>query len=593
MPNARRINGGWRTAFAGLLAVGTLALGAAQAAHAQGLETVMQDDAQLLHRSDDQLRRSLEEMKLLGVDRIRVTAGWSVLTRDADSEVRPTFDATDPAAYEQERWRNLDRLLVMARQYGFKTMIDIAFWAPAWASHDAAGERGRTEVDTEEFRKFAVAVARRYSGSFVIPAPVQPRSGPLPPSKDEQYLNEGFGTTSPDGPTSLHAGLGLPLLASASGVGAEQLTETLGAPDARAGSAGAATLPLPKVDVYTIWNEPNHTSFLRPQWVKHGHRWLPRSPHVYREMVLKSYPAIKAVRPDATILIGGTSFSGAYGNRGVGNVPPLQFIREMACVNKNLNPMGRSGCAGFTTIPGDGFAHHPYSLRTEPDARNRVTRPDDVPVAELPKLVKLLDQLVAKGRLSPGARNLWITEYGYETNPPDPEEPFSVGDQARFLTWAEYLTWRVPNVKSFAQFLLRDLPPQAFRVGSSKNRPFGEWQSGLLFENGVPKLAAYSFRAGLYAQENARGRVRFWGRLRLGPGPHAVVIERRPPRADAWSPLPTSAAGQTAGAAQFTVDGKDAFLRFAASAGKGWRYRIRYQDGDVWRASPSVAAVQR
>ena len=560
---------------------------AAPAAGAAGLETVLQDDAQLLHRSDEQIRRSLDEMRLLGVDRVRVTAGWSVLTRDADSEVRPTFDATNPAAYEQERWRNLDRLILMASRQGFKTMIDIAFWAPAWASNDASGERGRTDVNTDELRLFSVAVARRYSGSFIIPQPVQARSGPLAPSKDAQFLSEGFGTTNPEGPSSLHGGLGLPLLAHTAQ--AEAVDAALG--DQSAGRGG--TLPLPKVELFTLWNEPNHTGFLRPQWVKDGKRFVPRSPHIYREMVAKSYPAIKAVRPDSTILIGGTSFAGSYGNKGVGNVPPLQFIREMACVNKNLNPMGRSGCANFQMIPGDGFSHHPYSLRTEPDARNRVTRPDDVPVAELPRLVKLIDALIAKGRIAPAARNLWITEYGYETNPPDPEEPYSVGDQARFLTWAEYLASRVPNVKSFAQFLLRDLPPQAFRVGASVKRPFGEWQSGLLFENGVPKLGAYSFRAGLFVQENARGRLRFFGRLRLADGAHSVVIERRPPGSDTWSTLATSAAGAPLTTGQFSVDGRDAFHRFAASPGAGWRYRIRYQDGDVWRTSPSVAAVER
>jgi hypothetical protein len=557
------------------------------AASAAGFETVLQDDAQLLHRSDEQLRRSLEEMKLLGIDRIRVTAGWSVLTRDADSEAKPAFDATNPAAYEQERWRNLDRLIVMARQHGFKTMVDIAFWAPHWASNDPAGERGRSEINTDDFRDFAVAVARRYSGSYVIPQPVKPRSGPLPPSSDELFLRQGFGTTNPEGPTSLHGGLGLPLLAVAAQ--APSLEEYLGD---EAGTFGG-TSPLPKVDVFTLWNEPNHTSFMRPQWVRQGNRWLPRSPHVYREMVHKAYPAIKTHRPDSTILIGGTSYSGAYGNRGVGNVPPLQFIREMACVNKNLNPMGRSGCAGFKTIPGDGFSHHPYSLRTEPDARNRVTRPDDVPIAELPRLVKLIDQLIARGRLAPGSRNLWITEYGYETNPPDPEEIFSVGDQAKFLTWAEYLATKVPNVKSFAQFLLRDLPPQAFRVGTSKKRPFGEWQSGLLFENGVPKLAAYSFRAGLYVQQNARGRLRIYGRLRLASGAHTVVVESRAPRSDAWAALPTSAAGSGSATGSFVADGKDSFLRFAGAPGPGWRYRLRYQDGDVWRTSPSVAAVER
>ena len=160
-------------------AVALLCVWSAAAAQARGLETILQDDAQLLHRPEDQLRKSLEDMRRIGVDRLRVTAGWSVLTRDPDGAVKPAFDATDPSAYEQERWRNLDRIVVLAREYGFRVMIDVAFWAPKWASHDAPGDRGRTDVDPQAFRDFAVAVTRRYSGGYVIPhvlsAPGSPR----------------------------------------------------------------------------------------------------------------------------------------------------------------------------------------------------------------------------------------------------------------------------------------------------------------------------------------------------------------------------------------------------------------------------------
>ena len=558
-------------------------------AHGAALETILQDDAQLLHRPDAQLRRSLEELKLLGVDRIRVTAGWSVLTKDADARTKPAqFDSSDPRAYDQDRFRNLDRLLVLAREYGFKTMIDIAFWAPKWASLDAPAERGRTEIDPEEFARFSTAIARRYSGTFVIPRRTAEARFPLSQSSDERYLRAGFGTTNPEGTSSLHAQLGLSL-GGLVGDTDPVIEASLG------GAAGDATLPLPKVDVFTLWNEPNHPSFMRPQWVKHGSRFVPRTPHMYRAMVVKAYPAVKAARPDSTVLIGATSFTGAYKNHGTGGVPPLRFLREFACVDEQLRPLKRSGCAGFHgPIPGDGWSHHPYSMQTEPDARNSVGRQDDVPVAELPKLAAALAALVDRGRLAPGNRNIFVTEYGYETNPPDKDEKYTTGDQVRFLTWAEYLASRVPQVKSFAQFLLRDLPPQAFRVGTSKKRAFGEWQSGLLFEDGTPKLAAHSFRAGLFVQRLSGGRLRMYGRLRISPGPRTVVIERRPPGTEAWSAVATVPAGGRAPAPEFVADGHDAFTRFGqAPPADDWRYRVRWRDGDVWRASPSVAVVSR
>jgi hypothetical protein len=557
------------------------ALGAALAlllapapAAARGLETVLQDDAQLLHRPEQQLRRSLQEMRLLGIDRIRVTAGWSVLTRDPDSERRPEkFDATDPAAYEQDRWRALDRLLLLAREYGFQTMIDIGFWAPKWASDDGPRERGRTNPDPVEFSQFAVAVARRYSGQFLIPAAPVVRRQPIAGS-DERFLARGFGALSPQGSFSLHARLGLSVLDLQASVEAELY-----------GGEMAGKRPLPKVDVFTVWNEPNHTGFLRPQWMRSGRRWIPRSPHMYRRMVRFAYPALKQVRPESTVLVGATSFTGAYVNRGVGGVPPLRFLRELACVNRAYRPLRRAECRGYASLPGDGWSHHPYTMQSEPDHRSSPGRRDDVPLAELGKLHRALGRLAKMGRVAPALRDIWVTEYGYETNPPDLSEKYTVGDQARFLTWAEYLAWRQPYVKTFAQFLLRDLPPRAFRVGTSKKRAFGQWQSGLLFEDGTPKLASESFRAGLFVQRVPGDRLRVWGRFRTSAGQRTVRIETRRPGQRAWRTL----------VPDFMVPGDGVMHRFTGlpDTRRARRYRVRYLEGGSWRASPSVIAVWR
>ena len=549
-------------------------------APAAALETVLQDDAQLLHRPDEQLLRSLRELKLLGVDRLRVTAGWSVLTREPDSETRPAFDATDPAAYEQDRWRNLDRLVVLAQEHGFKTMIDIAFWAPHWASQDKPGQRGRTEVDPEHFRQFAVAVARRYSGTYVVSRALGGGAEPLAVGRDQRFLAENYGTSNPAGTTSLTDVLGVRSWL-APDPAQEALETTLGADPTR---------PLPKVDLFTLWNEPNHTGFLRPQWTRQGDRNVPRSPHMYREMVRRAYPSIKGVRPDAAVLIGGTSAEGSHSGRGTGNVPPLRFLRELACVDGRFRPLKRSGCAGFAGVPGDGWAHHPYTMQTPPGARAR--QPDDVPMAELPKLARQIERLIKAGRLAPAVRNLWVTEYGYETNPPVPDGIWSISDQARFLTWAEFLASRVPTNRSYAQFLLRDLPPGAFRVGKSRRRAFGQWQSGLEHADGTPKGSVYSFRAGLFVQRLDGERLRFWGRLRLGDGITTLAIDRRALGTTRWRTIFTAGPGDAA-ADRFTVAGRESFHRFGtAPDGAGYRYRLRYLDGLTWHAGMPVQAVR-
>jgi hypothetical protein len=367
-------------------------------------------------------------------------------------------------------------------------MIDIAFWAPRWATHDdpATPNRLRTEIDPSEYALFARAVARRYDGSFTPPRDPGP---PPPPSPDSNLLN------------GLLGGLGVSQSAPAS-------------PPPAAGSAPAE--PLPAVSLYTIWNEPNLQAFLLPQWQRGPRGWYPRSAEIYRDMVLAAYPAIKAVAPGARVLIGGTAGT-ASAVPGVGSVPPLRFLRALACVDSRLRPIRTGGCANFKRIPGDGWAHHPYSASTLPsrDARD----PNNVPVAGLPRLITTLKTLVRRGRLARADADVYLTEYGYETSPPDPHAPFGLDRQGPLLAQAEYIATRSPAVKMWAQFMIRDLAGNG--LGS-------DWQSGLYFADGTPKPAAASFRTPSFAACERRGRSRWvmvWGRVRGDRSPGNAAIE--------------------------------------------------------------------
>src|SRR5215218_2372401 len=97
------------------------------------VETTIQDDALLLHRSDAQVGEATRTMASLGADRVRITAGWSVLAPEPLSPRRPAFDAEDSAAYPQEGFARLDRAVREARAAGLAVQLDLAFWAPRWA----------------------------------------------------------------------------------------------------------------------------------------------------------------------------------------------------------------------------------------------------------------------------------------------------------------------------------------------------------------------------------------------------------------------------------------------------------------------------
>lgn len=508
---------------------------------APGLETIVQDDGLMLYRPAAEVEAAVARMKALGIDRVRITASWSSLTRGADLEQKPDFDARDPAAYEQSRWTGLDNAIRAIRGGGLKALVDIGFWAPPWATTDP-GPRARANIDPQAYADFAAAVALRYSGAFVpTPDPVA-----APPVARDQDLIQSI--LQPLVPFPVPSLLPPPPPAPSDGDPVQ-----LQGPSER----------LPQVDQFILWNEPNHQGLLLPQWESDG--TTPASPRVYRAMVRAGYAAVKSVRRNAKVLIGNTSSTG--GGRGSGPVPPLEFLRGLACVDRKLKPRTGGDCEGYTTLPGDGWAHHPYAQNERP---SRVSSPkkelDDLRLADTPLLARTLNTLVRTRRLAAANRNIHLTEFGYETKGIRGRPRVDELQQARWLTWAEYLADRVPTVRSFAQFLLRDQPPAPTRVSQSAGRPFGEYSTGLLKTDGSDKLAATTFLAGLFAQKQPKGRVLLYGRLRLGAGRRVVVLERRRPRAR-WTRVQT-----------LRIDGRAALSRTIRHA-PGSVYRLTYRDG--------------
>lgn len=507
-------------------------------------ETVIQDDAAFLHGTPEQIAEAIARTKALGITRIRVTAGWSVIAPSPDAAQRPDFDDTDPGAYPAGNWMNLDRIVRMANDAGLRVMIDIAFWAPRWATHSPATEttRLRTDIDPELYAHFARAVALRYSGTWAPPAPPADAPPPQPePSPDGDLLSKLFGGRS--------------------------------APPPPPPPAPEAPEPLPAVDVFTLWNEPNHPGFVQPQWKREDGQLVPASADQYRAMVLAAYPAVKAVAPGARVLIGGTSSMGAS-KRGQSGVTPLLFLRRFACVDDHWRPITTGGCAGFTTVPGDGWAHHPYSLHTVPD-QLPIDR-DKLPVASTRQLLRSLQRLVDARRLAPANRDLYLTEYGYETSPPDPQAAFGPKRQAQLLSWAEFIATRDPRVRMWPQFQLVDRPGGP---AGPQNRPFGDWQTGLFYEDWSPKPAAAAYRTPTFAgcvRRHGRLRVLLWGRLRDAP---AAVAQLR------QVPVPP---GATARAAQVPA-GREVlrFLRYR----RGARYGVTWQAAGQQVSSPLVRPV--
>ena len=364
--------------------------------------------------------------------------------------------------------------------------------------------------------------------------------------------------------------------------------------------------PLPRVDLLATWNEPNHPSFLSPQWRRDPAApggWRAASPAVYRAMHLAADAAIRRAAPGTTVLLGNLAAIG--GPPGEHGVPPLRFLRDLACVDERLRPRSDGDCGDFRPVRADGLAYHPYTRYVTPGTRAAAR--DQAALADLPRLHELLERLRAAGRLRlPEDAPLWLTEYGYETREDDPYQPFTRADQARFAGWSAYLAWRAPGVVSDAQFLLRDIDPAESGIPADDRRHYRDWQSGVLDHRGRPKPGAAATMLPLWPRivgDGAHRRLWVFARVRPGAGPRAFRLERwtgadwtpvlldacGPPRPGCGPPGAGSAGGGSGWGGETWTDPQGAALRTGPALGPG-PYRLLWRNGGRWVAGPPVTA---
>ncbi len=123
----------------------------------------------------------------------------------------------------------------------------------------------------------------------------------------------------------------------------------------------------------------------------------------------------------------------------------------------------------------DVIAHHPY-------ATSRFESPTTRPASRTTVTLANIDDLIAEvNRLWGKQMRIWITEYGYQTNPPDTLFGVSFKTQASYLTQAYGIARSNPRIDLMCWFLLRD------------EKDVARWQSGLIAAGGghKPAFAAY------------------------------------------------------------------------------------------------------
>ena len=226
------------------------------------------------------------------------------------------------------------------------------------------------------------------------------------------------------------------------------------------GLDSAYAAPLPAVRMWLAWNEPNNPLFLRKQYRKRNGRWVVQSAVDYAKICNAVYAGVKT-----TLLRGEKVGCGVTSPRGNNSprssrpsVSPLAFLRAAK----------RAGMKRF-----DAYAHHPYYGSRLETPTSKPKAKTAVGLGNINVLIKELTRLYGKKRL-------WITEYAYQTNPPDRVFGVSYAKQASYLRQAFAIARKNPRIDMMLWFLLRD------------QRALGGWQSGLMTVGGKKKP---SFRA--------------------------------------------------------------------------------------------------
>jgi hypothetical protein len=479
-----RCSTAFRAALGGLAAAAVIAAivvpltvtsgGSSQPRHGDPL-AMLQEYVNLLARPEP----TLQTLRSIGVDVVRAQVVWGMVAPDPSSRTPPAgFNASDPAQYPAANWAPYDAVVKDAWADGVKLNFVLTGGAPQWAlGQDAPPSRrssGAWKPSAAAYGQFVQAVATRYSGRYTPPG---------------------------------------------------------------------ASSPLPPVRFWELWNEPNWGVSLEPQMALHPLRIV--AAPVYRDLLDAAWNALKRTGAGRdTIITGGLS------PRGITVPPdtalaaainvssPIGFTQTLYCVDSAYRPLrggaaSQAGCPTTDTgsqrfrqahpalFDATGYGLHPYPVSLPP-TQSDSSGAGTVEFSEIPKLTSALDRIQSVYG-SDKKLSVYNTEFGYVTHPPNTSTGYvSPPVAARYINWAEYLSWRNPRLATTMQYLLYDPAPGPSAFGN------GGFATGLLFFNGIPKATFAAYRMPIFLPVTKSGpghSLEVWGAVR--PAQYASLDTHR------------------------------------------------------------------
>ena len=106
---------------------------------------------------------AFQQLSALGVRALRVVLYWHDVAPGAGSRRKPSFDATNPSAYN---WAKYDVILQGAAQRNWQVLLTVSGPVPRWAT--PGGRDTVTRPDPLEFHRFMTAVGQHYGAQVKL-----------------------------------------------------------------------------------------------------------------------------------------------------------------------------------------------------------------------------------------------------------------------------------------------------------------------------------------------------------------------------------------------------------------------------------------
>jgi hypothetical protein len=258
-----------------------------------------------------------------------------------------------------------------------------------------------------------------------------------------------------------------------------------------------------QVGWYSLYNEPNLKEWIRPEITNTRAGRVETAGVYYRKLWSEGYKAIRQNDPGVRNRV-------LFGE--VANISsPLPMLYASLC----LDPSGRPFSSRLrrahkcparpARLNIGGYAIHPYvqggfGTPTQPTSRSAA-----LPIVQIPRLHRLMNKAAARRR-TPGGRGIYITEFGFQSCPPDCSvSRVSLAEQARYINESDRLVFTDPRVKTVAQYQLVDVPDKR------------QYNSGLRFDygRGARKKPSYeAYRLPLVVTKRSSRSVEVWGQVR-------------------------------------------------------------------------------